>query len=104
PVGAGAVAEVLRGEIVELVRFVEDGTVASGDHLAVFALSDSRIGAQQVMIDDDHIRGGGAAAHRRHEAVLVARTLGAEARICRRRYFVPERKVFGQSLDRKSVV
>src|SRR5206468_12640185 len=48
PIGAGARAEVLRGDIFELVRFVEDGAVASGDHLAVIALSDSRISAQQV--------------------------------------------------------
>ncbi len=49
-----------------------------------------------MVVDDDDIRRGGALAHARHEAVVVARTLGAETGVCRRRDLVPEREVFRQ--------
>ena len=43
------------------------------------ALAHGRVGAQQMVVDDDHVGFGGALAHQRHEAVAVARALGAEA-------------------------
>src|SRR5439155_26951058 len=66
-------------------------------------LPHGRIGAQEMMIDDDEVGGGGALAHARHEALVVARTLGAEARLGSRRYLVPEREIFGQILELGSV-
>ena len=49
------------------------------------------------MVDDDDVGGGGALAHLRDVAVVVARALGAEAGIRRRRDFVPERQILGRS-------
>src|SRR5207248_8113393 len=52
---ADAVAEILSGDVLELVRFVDDRAVAIGDDLSVRALSDGGIRAEQVMVHDDHI-------------------------------------------------
>ena len=54
-VGADAEAEVLRGDVFELVRFVEDRAAAGGNHLAERVLADGRVGAQQVMVDDHDV-------------------------------------------------
>jgi hypothetical protein len=89
-------AKVLRGDVFELVRLIDDERGARGDDLAVLALADRRIGAQQVMVDDDDIRLRGALAHLRHEAVAVPRTLGAETRLRLGGDVLPERQVFGK--------
>ena len=47
PVVADAVAEVLRGDVLELVRLVDDRVAAGGNDLAEGALADRGIGAQQ---------------------------------------------------------
>src|SRR5437763_5512082 len=52
-----------------------------------------------MMVDDDHIRCGGALPHPRDEAVVVSRALDSEARLGGRRYIVPERKIFGQIFE-----
>ena len=92
-------AEILRGHVLELVRLVDDGVAAFGDHFAVRALPDRRVGAQQVMVHDDEVRLGGALSHARDEAVGVARALGADAvfRCCGD--LSPERQVLGQVCD-----
>ena len=65
-------AEVLRRDVLELVRLVDDRVAAARDHFAVLALAHGRVGAQQVMVDDHDVGFGGALAHARDEAVLVA--------------------------------
>ena len=98
-IGADAEAEVLRRDVLELVRLVDDRVAAGGNHLAVRVLPHRGVGAEQVMVDDDHVGLGGALAHPRDEAVVVARALGAEAGLRGRRHVVPERQVFRQVLE-----
>ena len=80
-------AEVLRGDVLELVRFVQDRGGAVGDDLAVRALPHGGIREQQVVVDDDEIGLGGALAHARDEAVAdtagtrVPRQFSADAAI-----------------------
>ena len=57
------------------------------------------VGAEQVVVDDDDVRFGGALAHAGDEAVVVARALGADAVLGRRGDVAPERQIFGQVLD-----
>ena len=92
-------AEILRRHVLELVRFVDDRVAAGGNHLAVRALPHRRVGAEQVVVDDDDVGLGGALAHARDEAVVVARALGAEAVFGGRRDVVPERQVLRQILE-----
>jgi hypothetical protein len=99
PVVADRRAEVLRDDVLELVRFVEDEVGARRDHLAERALADRRVGAQQVMIHDHHVGGGRLLAHPRHEALVVARAFGAETGFGSGRDFIPERKILGQVLE-----
>ena len=70
-----------------------------GNDLAVGALPHRRVGAQQVMIDDDDVGVGGALPHARDEAVVVARTLGADAVFGAGGDVVPERRVLRQILE-----
>src|SRR5262245_55580051 len=80
-VGADAIPEVLRRDIFELMRFVENRTGTRGNHFPVSALADRGVGAEKMMVDDDHVGRIRALAHPRHEAVVVSRTLGAETRL-----------------------
>ena len=93
---ADADAEVLRGDVLELVRFVDDQMRARRDHLAVGALAHRGVGAQQVVVDDHDVALGGALAHPRDEALAVARAVGAEAGLGGGRHLVPQRQVLGQ--------
>ena len=61
------------------MRLVDDRVLAVRDHLAEGALPHRGVRAQQVVIDDDDVGLGGALPHARDEAVVVARTLGADA-------------------------
>ncbi len=81
------------------MRFVQDEVGARRDHLAEGALSDRRVGAQQVVIDDHHVGCGRLLAHPRHEALVVARAFGAEAGFGGGRDFIPERQILGQVLE-----
>ena len=96
-VGADGKSEILRGDVLELMRFVDDGVVARGDDLAVRALPHRRIRAQQMMIDDHDVRRRGALPHARDETVVVARAFGAETRLGGRRDLVPEGRSSGRS-------
>ena len=91
--------EVLRRDVLELVRFVEHRMPAFGDDGAVAAAPYRRIGEEQMMVDDDDVRLLGPAAHARHEALVVARTLASKAGLGARRDVVPERQIFGQIVD-----
>ncbi len=86
-------AEVLRRDVLELMGFVDDRDVTRRNHLAVVALADRSVGAQQMVIHDDDVGLGGPLAHPRDEAVVVARTFGAEARVGGRRDVAPERQI-----------
>ena len=100
---AHAEAEVLRRDVLELMRFVDNRVAASGDDFAEGVLTHGQVGAQQVMIDDNHVGRRRALAHARHEAVVVPRTLGAEARFGGRRDFAPERKILRQIVELRPV-
>ena len=99
PIGADAEAEILGGDVLELVRFVEHGVGAGRNHLAEGVLADRRVGAQQMMIHDHEIRGGGALAHARDEALVVPRALGAEAGLGGCGDLVPEGQVLREVLQ-----
>src|SRR5436305_5363834 len=77
---AHAVPEVLRRDVLELMRFVENHMAAGRNHLAVRVLANRSIGAQQMMIHDDDVRRGSALAHASDEALVVAGTLGSQTR------------------------
>ena len=51
------------------------------------------------MVDNHHVRRGGLLPHPRDVAVVVPRTLGAQARLGGRGDVVPERKVLGKVFD-----
>ena len=53
-------AKVLRDDVLQLVRFVDDGQIALRNDLAEAALPHRRVGAEQVMVDDHDARVGGA--------------------------------------------
>src|SRR4051794_13339638 len=96
PIVADRNAEVLRGDVFELVRFVDDGVVARRNHLAEAALSHRRVRAQQMMVDDDEVGFSGALPHARDEAVIEARALAPQAVLAGGRDLRPERKILGQ--------
>jgi len=96
PVVADAVAEILCRDLFQLMRFVDDRVRAGRNDLAVRALPDGGIGAQQMVIDDDDIGRCRALAHARHEAIVVAGTLGAQTRLDGGGHVVPHGHVFGQ--------
>ena len=92
-------AEVLRGDVLELMRLVDDREAAARDHLPEVALAHGGVGAQQMMIYDHDVGLGRALAHADDEAVLVTRALHPHTVLGCRRDVVPERQVFGEVLD-----
>ena len=98
-IAADREAEVLRRDVLELVRLVDDGVAAARNHFAEIALPDGRVRAQQMVVDDDDVGLGGALAHLDDEAVVVARAIGADAVLGRRGDVVPEGQILGQILD-----
>ena len=93
-------AEVLRGNLFELVCFVEDdgggfrknagvGRVACGE-------ADRSVGEEEMVIDDDEVGFEGAAAHLGDEAAAVVGTSGAEAGVGAGVELVPESAGFGE--------
>jgi len=95
PVVAHAEAEMLSGDVLELMRFVDDRAAARGDDLAVRVLPNGRVRAQKVVVDDDDVGFRGALAHAGDETVVVAGTLGAQTRVGGCRDLVPERYILG---------
>ena len=82
---------------------VDHREVAFGDDFAEAPLAHRRIGAQQVVIDDDDVRLGRAVAHASDEAVRVPRALATQALLGRRGDLAPERQVVRQVLDLAAV-
>ncbi len=99
PVVAHRHAEILRSDVFELMRFVDDRAAAFRNHFAVRALPYRSVGAEQVMIHHDEVRLLGARAHPRHEAVGISRAFRPNAILRSRGDFIPERQVFGQVHD-----
>ncbi len=63
-VAADREAEVLRRDVLELVRLVDDRVCCSAGMTSPnVALPDGRVGAQQVVVDDDDVGFGRALAH-----------------------------------------
>ena len=92
-------AEVLGGDVLQLVSLVDHGVVAPRDHFTVIALPHRRVGAEQVMVDDDHIGLGGTLAHAGDEALVVARALRADTVFAAGGDVFPEGKIFGEILE-----
>src|SRR5262249_30266736 len=89
-------AEILGGDVFKLMRLVDYERGARRDDLSVCALADRRVGAQQVMIDDDDVGFGGALAHQRDEAVAVPWAVAAQTRFGVGCDLFPEREVLRQ--------
>ena len=96
PVVADRASEVLRRDVLELVRLVDDGVAARRNHFAERALPHRGVGAEQVVIDDDDVGLRGALAHLRDEAVVELRAVGADAVLAGRRDLGPEGQILGQ--------
>src|ERR1019366_837271 len=92
--------EVIGGDILQLMRFVEDDDAGVGQHTSVgrmvFGRFDRQIGAEQVMIDDDNVTLGGAAAHLGNEAAIELLTLRANASVGTRIQLGPQMAVLRQ--------
>src|SRR2546426_456203 len=80
-VRSAADSEVLRRHVLELMRLVDNRAAARRDHFAVRVLANRRVGAEQVVVDDDDVGSGGALAHLRDEALVVARAFRPKARL-----------------------
>src|SRR5947209_15900241 len=74
-VRADAEAEILGRDVFELVGFVQNRVAAGRNHLAKRVLPDRRIGAEQMVVDDDDVGLGGALTHSGHKTFVVAWTL-----------------------------
>jgi hypothetical protein len=92
-------AEVLGGDIFELVCLVDHRVMAGGNDFAVGALPYRRVSAEEMMIDDDQIRFGCALAHARDETVVIAGTFAADAVLTGRSNVFPEREILRQILQ-----
>ena len=94
PRGGGLAEEQRRG-VRELVGLVEDHRVARGQELGQALVAQHHVGEEQVMVDDDDVRGHGVGARLHHEALPVVRAVRAEAVLARRRDQRPDRGVLG---------
>jgi hypothetical protein len=76
-------AEVVAGDVFELVGFVEDDRAGLGNHAGVGRaaghLADGEVGEEEVVVDDDDVRFLRFAAHFGDEAALVVGAGLAEA-------------------------
>ena len=95
--------EVLSDDILELMRLVDDRQRALGNDFTEAALAHRRVRAQQVVVDDDEVRLGGALAHAGDEAVRVLRAFATEALIGGGRHVLPNRRGVRQVLNLATV-
>jgi hypothetical protein len=95
--------EVLCRDILELMCLIDDRIRAAWDHFAKCAPPHGGIRAEEMVVDDDHVGFGGALPHPHDEAVVVARALGPDAVVGRRRNLVPERQVFRKVFDFRAI-
>ncbi len=77
--GGNALSEEQAGSLGKLMRLVENHRVARREKLGDSLVAQHHVGEEQVMIDDDHIRGQRLFARLHHEAILVARAFAAQA-------------------------
>ena len=91
--------EVLGRHVFELMGLVDDRVVARRDHLAERALTDGRVSAKQVVVDDDDVGGSGLLTHACDEALGELRTVRADAVFGAGGDLAPEAHVLGQVLD-----
>jgi hypothetical protein len=103
PVVADRHAEVLRGDVLELVGLVDDQRRALRDDLAEGVVAQCRVGAQQMVVDDHDVALGGPLPHPRDEALAVARAGRTGAGLRRRGDLRPEGQVVRQLVDLRPV-
>ena len=100
---AEADAEVARRHILQLVRLIEDHHSGFRQNACIGSaaglLTDRHVGKEQVMIHDDHVALGGAAAHLGDEAAAVIGAGLPEAGLASRVEFRPQRAGLGQIVD-----
>ena len=93
-------SEVVAGDVFQFVRLVEDHRAALGKHAGVgraFGFEfDGEVGEEQMMVDDDDVALGRAAAHLGDEATVVLFAFLAETGVGARVEFVPESAGLGQ--------
>ena len=88
---AEARAEELRGEIGNLVRFVEDHRVRRAEQVAEAVFLEREVGEQQMVIDDDDVGLDRLAARFDHVALAEVGAARAEAVVARRGDLRPQR-------------
>ena len=103
PVVADRNPEVLRRDVLELMRLVQNRVPARRNDFAERALTHGGIGAEQVMIDDDDVGLRGALPHERHETVVEAGALPPDAVLGGCGDVGPERQILGQVLHFRAV-
>ena len=94
--GHGATEE-LRGDLGQLVRLVEDDRVRAGQQLGDSVVAQGKVGAEQVMVDDDHVGGLRRLARPKDEAVAEVVAILPEAALSGGRRQRPGGRVFGNA-------
>src|SRR5664280_3656500 len=93
-------SKVVGGNVLQLVGFVEDDDTSVGQNpgvgRTVLGCFDRQVGAEQVMIDDDDVALGGAAAHLGNETAVKLLALGADTAVGARVEFGPQMAVLRQ--------
>ena len=90
-------AEVVGGDVLELVRLVEDDRFVRRQQLHVRPfLAQRQVGEEEVVIDDHDVGRVRAPPRLRHEAALEVRAALAEPRLLRRRDVAPRGRVVGE--------
>jgi hypothetical protein len=104
---AEADAEVVGGDVFELVGLVEDDAGSVGEDAGVGGvgglLLDVEVGEEEVVVDDDDVRLEGFAAHGGDETALPIRAGLAETSFGAGVDFAPERGVFREVVEFGSV-
>ena len=90
-------AEVLAGDIGDLVRLIEDHHVRFRDQLREAALFDDQIGEKQMVVNHHHVGVHRALARFDHKAIFVERAVAAEAVVVGAGHQRPDGAVFGDA-------
>src|SRR3989442_4852362 len=70
PVVAHRDTEILTGDILDLVSFIENHRMIFGQDATKLFIFDGQVGKKQVMVDDDDVALHGALVHEGHETAL----------------------------------
>ena len=92
--------EVLSGDILDVVRFIENHRPIFGNDAAVFLFLHRQIGEEQMVVDDDQVALHRAHVHLRDEAAVELSALRSGAGLAARIELRPGRAPFRQVLDR----